>query len=185
MGPMRWPSWLAGSSVRVTTASMERSIERCCQPISISRDNFHPMHSHVVPALLQRFHMAKVENLPFVEIWGSGDAKREFLFVDDLVEACLFLGDFPEELGQLKIGSKQEVSMRELAETVREVVDYSGELVFDTSKPDGMPLKKVDTSQLDQLGWYSTTSLQKGLEKTYAWYLQQLELPSSERRLRS
>ena len=115
----------------------------------------------------------------------SGNAKREFLFVDDLVEACRFLGDFPEEQGPINIGSKQEVSIRELAETVREVVDYSGELVFDKSKPDGMPLKKVDTSQLDQLGWHSTTSLQAGLEKTYMWYLQQLELPSSERPLRS
>ena len=148
-------------------------------------DNFHPVHSHAVPALLQRFHMAKAEGLPFVEIWGSGNAKREFLFVDDLVEACRFLGDCPEEQGPINIGSKQEVSIRELAETVREVVDYSGELVFDKSKPAGMPLKKVDTSQLDQLGWHSTTSLQVGLEKTYAWYLQELELPSSERRLRS
>jgi len=148
-------------------------------------DNFHPVHSHVVPALLQRFHMAKEAGLPFVEIWGSGNAKREFLFVDDLVEACRFLGDCPEEQGPINVGSKQEVSIRELAETVREVVDYSGELVFDKSKPDGMPLKKVDTSQLDQLGWHSTTSLQVGLEKTYAWYIQELELPSSERRLRS
>ena len=119
-----------------------------------------------------------------VTIWGSGQAQREFLFVDDLVEACLFLEDFPDVLGPINIGSSQEVSIRELAETVCEVVGYSGELNFDRSKPDGMPLKKVDTSKLDQLGWRPNTSLRGGLEKTYAWNLQESQLPSSERRLR-
>ena len=92
-----------------------------------------------------------------VTIWGSGEAQREFLYVDDLVEACLFLEDFPEVFGPINIGSRQEVSIRELAEAVREVVGYSGELNFDRSKPDGMLLKKVNTSKLDQLGWQSTT----------------------------
>lgn len=147
-------------------------------------ENFHPEHSHVIPALLQRFHLAKLEGKPTVTIWGSGEAAREFLYVDDLVEACLFLEDFPEVLGPINIGSSQEVTIRELAETVREVVGYSCELNFDRSKPDGMPLKKVDTSKLDQLGWHSTTTLREGLEKTYAWYLQELQLPSSERKLR-
>ena len=147
-------------------------------------DNFHPEHSHVIPALLKRFHLAKLEGQPVVTIWGSGQAQREFLFVDDLVEACLFLEDFPDVLGPINIGSSQEVSIRELAETVCEVVGYSGELNFDRSKPDGMPLKKVDYSKVDQLGWRPNTSLRDGLEKTYAWYLQELQLPSSERRLR-
>lgn len=147
-------------------------------------DNFHPEHSHVIPALLQRFHLAKLEGQPVVTIWGSGQAQREFLYVDDLVEACLFLEDFPEALGPINIGSSQEVTIRELAETVREIVGYSGELNFDQSKPDGMLLKKVDSSKLDQLGWHSTTTLREGLEKTYAWYLQELQLPSIETRLR-
>lgn len=131
-----------------------------------SHDNFHPEHSHVIPALLQRFHLAKLEGQPAVTIWGSGQAQREFLYVDDLVEACLFLKDFPELLGPINIGSSQEVTIRELTETVCEVVGYSGELKFDRSKPDGMPLKKVDTNKLDQLGWRSTTSLCDGLEET-------------------
>ena len=147
-------------------------------------DNFHPEHSHVIPALLQRFHLAKLEGQPAVTIWGSGQAQREFLYVDDLVEACLFLEDFPEVLGPINIGSNQEVIIRELAETVCEVVGYAGELIFDRSKPDGMPLKKIDTNKLDQLGWRPTTSLREGLEETYAWYLQELQLPSSERKLR-
>ena len=117
-------------------------------------------------------------------IWGSGEAQREFLYVDDLVDACLFLEDFPEVLGPINIGSSQEVTIRELAETVREVVGYSCELYFDRSKPDGMPLKKVDTSKLDQLGWHSTTTLREGLEKTYAWYIQELQLPTTENKLR-
>ena len=117
-------------------------------------------------------------------IWGSGGAQREFLYVDDLVEACIFLEDFPVVLGPIIIGSSQEVTIRELAETVCEVVGYAGELNFDRSKPDGMPLKKVDPSKLDQLGWRSNTSLGDGLEKTYAWYLQELQLSNSERSLR-
>ena len=148
-------------------------------------DNFHPEHSHVIPALLQRFHLAKQEGQPVVTIWGSGKAARAFLYVDDLVEACFFLENFPGVLGPINVGSSQEVTIGDLAETLREVVGYSGELNFDRSKPDGMPLKKVDSSKLDQLGWRSTTSLREGLVQTYAWYLQQLELPSSERTLHS
>ena len=118
----------------------------------------HPSSAATVPS-------GKAEEQPAVTIWGNGQAQREFLYVDDLVEAYLFLEDYPEVLGPIIIGSSREVTIKELADTIREVVEYSGKLKFDQSKPDGMPLKKVDTSKLDQLGWQSTTSLRDGWRK--------------------
>jgi GDP-L-fucose synthase len=134
-------------------------------------DNFHPENSHVIPGLMRRIHEAKMNENPEVSIWGSGLAKREFLFVDDLIEACMFLLDNNEDNAPINIGSQEEVSIRELAEIMSEVLGYKGDLVFDTSKPDGMPLKKVDTSKMDALGWKSSTSLREGLNTVYQWYL--------------
>ena len=108
-------------------------------------DNFHPENSHVIPGMMCRIHEAKMADFPEVEIWGSGLPKREFLFVDDLVEACLFLLDYDKDYSPVNIGSQEEVSIRALAEMMSEVVGYTGNLTFDTSKPDRMPLKKVDT----------------------------------------
>jgi GDP-L-fucose synthase len=126
----------------------------------------------VIPALLQKLHWAKEDQTREVDVWGSGKALREFLYVDDLVEACEYLDTSPEVLGPINVGSRQEVSIRELVEEVKDVVGYSGNVRFDNSKPDGMPIKRVDTSRMDQLGWQSKTSLRDGLERTYAWFLQ-------------
>ena len=106
-------------------------------------DNYHPENSHVIPGMMRRIHEAKMADLPEVEIWGSGLPKREFLFVDDLVEACLFLLDYDKYYSPVNIGSQEEVSIRELSGMMSEVVGNKGRLAFDTSKPDGMPLKKV------------------------------------------
>lgn len=134
-------------------------------------DNFHPENSHVIPGMMRRIHEAKMTDLPEVEIWGSGLPKREFLFVDDLVEGCLFLLDYDKDYSPVNIGSQEEVSIRELAIMMNEVVGYKGRLAFDTSKPDGMPLKKVDTSKMDALGWKARTPLREGLQKVYCWFL--------------
>jgi GDP-L-fucose synthase len=143
-------------------------------------DNFHPQNSHVIPALLRRFHEAKQANAPQVEIWGSGQALREFLYVDDLADACAFVMQLPREdyaahthpmLSHLNVGSGQEVSIRELAETVRDVTGFQGELVFDTSKPDGTPRKLLDSSKLHGLGWRASNTLPQGLEKAYQWFV--------------
>jgi len=134
-------------------------------------DNYHPENSHVIPGMMRRIHEAKMADLPEVEIWGSGLPKREFLFVDDLVEACLFLLDYDKYYSAVNIGSQEEVSIRELAIMINEVVGYKGRLAFDTSKPDGMPLKKVDTSKMDALGWKARTPLREGLQEVYCWFL--------------
>lgn len=134
-------------------------------------DNFDPYEGHVIPALIQKIHNAKKEKSGEITVWGSGEARRDFLFVDDLVEAFDFLGQHPKVLGPINIGTSREVSIRQLVDLLREVIDFSGAIHFDHSKPDGMPFKKVDTRQLDKLGWRSRTSLRDGLEKTYEWFL--------------
>ena len=134
-------------------------------------DNFHPENSHVIPGMMRRIHEAKMANFPEVEICGSGLPEREFLFVDDLVEACLFLLDYDKYYSAVNIGSQEEVSICELAIMMNEVVGYKGRLTFNTSKPDGVPLKKVDTSKMDALGWKSRTPLKEGLQKVYCWFL--------------
>lgn len=134
-------------------------------------DNYHPEHSHVLPALIRRFHEAKEQTLPEVVIWGTGAPKREFLYVDDLASACLFLmntysGDEP-----VNIGTGKEVTIRELAELVRETVGYEGRLVFDPTKPDGTPRKLLDVSKLAALGWTYRTELFDGVRLAYADFL--------------
>ncbi|MBT9317390.1 GDP-L-fucose synthase [Leptothoe spongobia] len=133
-------------------------------------DNFDLANSHVLPALMRKFHEAKLANQPTAEVWGSGSALREFLYVDDLADGLLFLMDNYDGIDFVNIGSSKEVSIKELALTLKDVVDYEGDIVFDTSKPDGTPRKLMDASKLTNLGWQAQTSLKEGITKTYDWF---------------
>ncbi|KAL3532959.1 hypothetical protein ACH5RR_006480 [Cinchona calisaya] len=135
-------------------------------------DNFHPENSHVLPALLRRFHEAKVRGDERVVVWGSGTPLREFLHVDDLADAVVFLLENYSGLGHVNVGSGKEVSIKELAELVKEVVGFEGELVWDSTKPDGTPRKLMDNSMIESLGWKPKISLKDGLGGTYKWYLE-------------
>jgi len=151
-------------------------------------DNFDLENSHVVPALLRKFHEAKESGATAVTVWGTGNPRREFLHVDDMADACVFVmgldGATYRQYTQpmrshINVGVGEDVSIRELAETVREVVGYSGEIRFDTSKPDGTPRKLLDVSLLTKLGWRPRWELRDGLAMTYAWYLQHCDFPRS------
>ncbi len=133
-------------------------------------DNFDLNSSHVIPALIRKFHEAKENNAPGVDLWGSGSPKREFLYVDDLASACVFLMEHYNDSEIINIGTGKEVSIRELTELVSELVGYSGEMHWDTSKPEGVPRKLLDVSKLTDLGWTYKTDLKDGLEKTYTWF---------------
>jgi GDP-L-fucose synthase len=137
-------------------------------------DNFDLHNSHVLPALIRKFHEAKEQAKPNVVVWGTGTPLREFLYVDDLADACLFLMHTYSGSEIINIGAGQDISIGELAGVVREVVGYKGEIVYDVAKPDGTPRKLLDTSRLTSLGGKARTPLRKGLERTYAWYLQEL-----------
>lgn len=130
-------------------------------------DNYDLKNSHVLPALLRKFHEAKQQNLPAVEIWGTGTPLREFLHVDDLADACYFLMQHYNEKGFINIGMGKDVSIKELALTIKEVVGYQGALQFDASKPDGTPRKLMDVSRLHSLGWQHTIELKEGIKSTY------------------
>lgn len=134
-------------------------------------DNFDPVRSHVVPAMIRRFHEAKVNNSCEVTVWGTGTARRELLFTDDMADACVYLLESYSGNDFFNVGSGMDVSIRELAETVKEVVGYKGNIVFDASKPDGMPQKLMDVSKLKEAGWVYKTRLKDGLAQTYQWYL--------------
>jgi GDP-L-fucose synthase len=136
-------------------------------------DNFDLQNSHVLPALLRKFHEAKEKEQPYVEVWGSGTPRREFLHADDLADACLFLMQTYEDSEIVNIGVGEDISIAELAELIREVVGYRGELRFDRSKPDGTPRKLLDVSRLQSLGWQAGIPLREGIEQTYRWYLEQ------------
>lgn len=138
-------------------------------------DNFAPETSHVLPALIRRFHEAKLQNAASVTVWGSGAPRREFLFADDLADACLFLMENYDQPELINIGVGEDISIRELAEMLCDVIGFKGKLEFDTSKPDGTPRKLVDVSRLTALGWRAQTPLRAGLEETYRWYLGHLE----------
>jgi len=147
-------------------------------------DNFHPENSHVLPALIRRFHEATLNGKDEVVIWGSGKPMREFLYVDDMATASLFVMDLDAEayqretepmLSHINVGSGTDVTIRELAETVARVTGFQGRLSFDASKPDGAPRKLMDVSRLARLGWQSTVGLETGIAKTYAWFLDQQE----------
>ena len=149
-------------------------------------DNFHPENSHVLPALIRRFHEAKQQDAPEVLVWGSGTPRRELLFVDDMAQGCLHLMEqsdeqiAPELLSYPKpcfvnLGTGEDVTIRELAETVSRVVGYQGKLAFDASKPDGTPRKLEDVSRVHALGWKHTVSLEQGIATTYQWFLDNVE----------
>ena len=137
-------------------------------------DNYHPENSHVIPALLRRFHEAKVNQSPEVLCWGTGSPRREFLFVDDLAQGCLHLLKTDNPPDWVNLGSGTDVTIKELVEQVKETVGYSGEIRWDTTKPDGTPRKLMDVSRMTDLGWKSTISLRDGLALAYQDFLQHL-----------
>ena len=148
-------------------------------------DNFHPENSHVIPALMRRFHEAKVNNDSEVVVWGTGNAMREFLYVDDMASASLFVLELDEKtyqantqpmLSHINLGTGKDVTIREMAETMKEVVGFEGKLTFDITKPDGTLRKLIDVSRLSNMGWTYNVDLKAGLEKTYEWYLSQSRL---------
>jgi len=134
-------------------------------------DNYHPENSHVLPALIRRFHEAKEANLPSVEIWGTGKPKREFLYVDDLADACIFLMQRYVGNETINIGTGKELSIAELAALVKHVIGYPGVIVYDTSKPDGTPRKLLDVKKLTALGWTYKTELEDGIRLSYEDFL--------------
>jgi len=145
-------------------------------------DNFHPENSHVIPALMSRFHEAKINNDAEVVVWGTGNAMREFLYVDDMASASLFVLELDEQtykantkpmLSHINVGTGKDVTIREMAETMKQVVGFKGSLTFNTTKPDGSPRKLIDVSRLLNMGWKYSIDLEDGLKKTYKWYLTQ------------
>ena len=138
-------------------------------------DNYHPENSHVLPAMIRRFHEAKVSGQSEVVCWGSGTPMREFLHVDDLAQACLHLMDVHNEAGWVNVGTGKDVTIRTLAETVAATVGYEGTIAWDTSKPDGTPRKLLDVSKMTALGWTATTPLDEGIREVYQEFLQALE----------
>lgn len=143
-------------------------------------DNYHHETSHVIPALIRRFHEAKVNNADQVVVWGTGRPLREFLYVDDMAEASLFIHDLDPELfkkstnatlSHINVGTGEEVTIRELAETIMQVVGFDGKLIFDATKPDGTPRKLMDVNLIKDLGWSAKTSLYSGLQKTYQEFI--------------
>ncbi|HWV55862.1 MAG TPA: GDP-L-fucose synthase [Longimicrobiales bacterium] len=134
-------------------------------------DNFDLETSHVLPALIRKFHEARLTGAPSVTLWGTGTPRREFLHVDDLADACLHLMRHYSGEGTINVGTGEDVTIRELAEVVREVVGYEGDIEFDTSMPDGTPRKLLDVSKLAGLGWRARIPLRDGIEQTYQWYL--------------
>ncbi|KAA0538191.1 GDP-L-fucose synthase [Citrobacter freundii] len=144
-------------------------------------DNFHPSNSHVIPALLRRFHEAREQNTPDVVVWGSGTPMREFLHVDDMAAASIHVMELAQEvlqeytqpmLSHINVGTGVDCTIRELAQTIAQVVGYKGRVVFDASKPDGTQRKLLDVTRLHQLGWYHEISLEAGLASTYQWFLE-------------
>jgi GDP-L-fucose synthase len=153
-------------------------------------DNYHPENSHVIPALLRRFHEAKAANVPDVVIWGSGTPRREFLYVDDMAAACVFVMNLPAEfyqvhvrpqLSHINVGYGSDVTIADLAQTIAKVVGYQGRVRFDLSKPDGAPRKLMDSSRLNGMGWQPKVGLDEGLARAYAEYIRlAASLPTGE-----
>ena len=134
-------------------------------------DNYHPLHSHVLPALIRRFHEAREQNLPEVVIWGTGRPLREFLYVDDLADACVYLMNTYSGNETVNLGTGKELTIAALAELVKKVVGYQGEVRYDATKPDGTPRKLLDVSKLTKLGWHYKTELEDGIRLTYEDFL--------------
>ena len=146
-------------------------------------DNFHPENSHVIPALMRRFHEAKVNGDSEVVVWGTGNAMREFLYVDDMAESSLFVLELDEQtyrantkpiLSHINVGTGKDVTIKEMAEAMKEVIGYTGKLSFDTTRPDGAPRKLIDVTRLGSMGWEYSVDLKKGLRKTYKWYKREI-----------
>ena len=146
-------------------------------------DNFDLNSSHVLPALIRKFHDAKLAGGPSVEIWGTGSPRREFLHVDDLADACLYLMEHYSSDEHINVGSGVDLAIRELAEMVRDAVYPDAELVFDTSKPDGTPRKMLDVTALQDLGWSASIDLRDGIASTYEWFLDSVETEGAIRGL--
>jgi GDP-L-fucose synthase len=148
-------------------------------------DNFDLEKSHVLPALIRKFHEAKESNVPEVVVWGTGSPRREFLHVDDMADACLSLMRLPDETYRelvrglkpclINIGMGRDITIKELAELVKDIVGFAGKIVFDTDKPDGTPQKLLEVSRMDTLGWKAKISLQQGIESTYRWYIERVQ----------
>jgi GDP-L-fucose synthase len=134
-------------------------------------DNYHPQNSHVLPALIRRFHEAKYQNSPYVVIWGTGSPKREFLFADDLAEACYYLMQNYDEEGLVNVGTGEDISIKDLALLIKNIVGYTGEISFDTSKPDGTPRKLMDVTKLHSKGWRHKIELEEGIKLAYQDFL--------------
>lgn len=144
-------------------------------------DNFHPQDSHVIAALIRRFHEAKMRNNTTVTVWGSGKPKREFLYIDDMADACLHVMGLDKNIWQeitepmcshLNVGYGEDITIAQLANLIGDIVGYSGDIIFDMSKPDGTMQKLIDSSKLKTLGWHANIDIRHGLEKTYQWYLE-------------
>lgn len=143
-------------------------------------DKFHSENSHVIPALMSRFHKAKINNDSEVIVWGTGKAMREFLYVDDMAQASLFVLSLDKKtyqentktmLSHINVGTGKDTTIRDMAEIMKDVISFKGKLSFDTSRPDGVPRKLTDISRLSNMGWHSKINLREGLEKTYKWYV--------------
>lgn len=146
----------------------------CVMPTNLygPGDNFDPLNSHVIPGLIYKFHQAKIAGAQEVVLWGTGTPRREFLYVDDLAEACLFLMEHYDSSEIINIGVGDDITIRELAQIIAEIVGYDGSLKFDPSYPDGSPRKLLDLSRLSSMGWQAKTPLKKGLVQTYTWFLE-------------
>jgi len=156
---------------------------RCVMPTNLygENDNFHPQNSHVIPAMLQRFHQAAIDEVDNVVVWGSGKPMRDFLHVEDMAQACVHVINlstyqFSQQItdpmcSHINVGTGKDVSIKELAELMAKTVGFKGKLVFDTDKPDGTPRKVLNVERLTRLGWQYTVDLEQGLERTYQWFL--------------
>lgn len=142
-------------------------------------DNYHPENSHVLPALIRRFHEAKINQTESVTIWGTGTPRREFLFANDLADACYFLMQSYDEAGLINIGTGNDISIKELAEMIKEIIGYNGNINFDSSKPDGTPRKLMDVSKLESKGWKYKVALSEGISLAYHDYLNKLKVSTS------
>lgn len=134
-------------------------------------DNFDLATSHVLPALIRKVHEAKIENKSTVEVWGTGEPRREFLYVDDLADACVFLMNNYDSPEIINVGVGQDISIKELVHNIANVVGYQGDFIWDRTKPDGTPRKLLDVNKLNSVGWKASTSLEEGLQKTYEWFM--------------
>jgi GDP-L-fucose synthase len=147
-----------------------------CAPTNLygERDNFDPGRSHVIPALIRRMHEAKINQTPEVVIWGTGSSRREFLYIDDLASAIIWLMGHYDGKQFLNIGTGEDVSIKELAEMIKKLTGYGGRLVFDASKPEGTPRRLFDVTRLHATGWHHQVELEEGLRRSYNWYLQEV-----------